>query len=255
MKKKIFGVLVVLLLVFGGLLLWLPSRYAVPVLMYHSIDHTSHEPLNNVTPQTFSRQMAALRQQGCNVISIKEFAEGMQAGRRFAHKTVVITFDDGYDDNYTSALPVLRAYGFPAVLFLAPDHIGTRGYLTWDQIRQMAANGITIGSHVMGETYLPSLQGDKLVWALEESKRLIERELALPVEYLSYPVGGFTHEAQSAARNAGYRAAFTTNRGFSRGVDIFALRRIRVKDTDGPWAMMLKTSGYYDLFRSVKAPF
>lgn len=253
--KRLFWILVAVMVVFGGLFLWLPSRYAVPVLMYHSIDNASHEPLNNVTPQTFSRQMAVLRQQGCNVISIKEFAEGMQAGRRFAPKTVVITFDDGYDDNYTSAFPVLRAYGFPAALFLAPDHMETRGYLTWDQIRQMAAGGITIGSHVMGETYLPSLQGEKLVWALEESKRQIEQKLALPVEYLSYPVGGFTQEAQTAARKAGYRAAFTTNRGFSRGVDIFALRRIRVKDTDGPLAMMLKISGYYDLFRSVKAPF
>lgn len=203
----------------------------------------------------FSRQMTALRQLGCKVISIREFTEGIQAGRRFPYRTVVITFDDGYDNNYTAAFPILRTYGFPAAVFLAPDHMERPGYLTWDQVRRMAADGITIGSHVMAETYLPSLQGEKLVWALEESKRLIERELALPAEYLSYPVGGFTQEAQSVARRAGYRAAFTTNRGFSRRTDTFALRRIRVKDTDGTWAMMLKTSGYYDIFRSIKAPF
>jgi peptidoglycan/xylan/chitin deacetylase (PgdA/CDA1 family) len=103
---------------------------------------------------------------------------------------------------------------------------------------------------------LPDLPYAERVSQLTESKRLLETNLKHPVNFLAYPIGGFDEPGKKLARELGYQAAFTTNRGRDRKAkDLYELKRIRVKDSDLDWQLWLKLSGYYNLFRSTKKSF
>lgn len=258
-RKKYFVLSIVCSLLSAAvvlLALWLPGKYQVPVLTYHAIAPSWHEPLNNVRPQRFEKQMAYLKARGYRVLTLDELVQGLRSGARPFHRSVVITFDDGYENNYTAAYPVLSKCGFPATIFVEVGHLGRPGRLTWEQAREMLAGGIAIESHVMTGAYLPGLPREALMQEVLESKKVLERRLGRPVHFMAYPIGGFSEEIKRIVREAGYTAAFTTNRGYDRdALDLYELKRIRIKDSDGEAQLWLKLSGYYNLFRSSKKPF
>ncbi|MBF0330560.1 MAG: polysaccharide deacetylase family protein [Candidatus Omnitrophica bacterium] len=235
---------------------WVPAQYQVPVLMYHSVAPYSQEPLNNVRLGQFEKQMAYIKNHGYKVLPLGQFVDGLKAGKDFDHKSVVITFDDGYKDNYTSAFPVLKRYGIPATIFVEVGHIGNSNRFTWEDAKEMSASGVDFESHLMTGAYLPDLPLEERISQLTESKRLLEVNLKHPVRFLAFPIGGFDEEGKMLVKKLGYEAAFTTNRGFDRSMkDVYEIKRIRVKDSDFDWQLWLKLSGYYNLFRSSKNPF
>ncbi|MFH0753579.1 MAG: polysaccharide deacetylase family protein [Candidatus Omnitrophota bacterium] len=239
------------------LALWLPAQYQVPVITYHSVSPSSREPLNNVRQEQFEKQMAYISRQGYKVIGLGEFVANLKSGNILDHKSVVITFDDGYKDNFTTAFPVLKKYGFPATIFVEVGHIGHDNRFTWDDAREMSQGGIDIESHLMTGAYLPDLSYEDRVFQLTESKRLLEKNLNRTVRFLAYPIGGFDDAGKKLVRASGYEAAFTTNRGYHRlqSDDLYEIKRIRIKDSDLDPQLWLKLSGYYNLLRKSKNPF
>jgi peptidoglycan/xylan/chitin deacetylase (PgdA/CDA1 family) len=255
--KKFFAIsCLILSTLVIALFFWAPTQYVVPVMAYHSVDQTFEEPLNNVRPENFSRQMDFLKKQGYRVIPLPELVDGIKAGKAFAMNTVAICFDDGYLNNYTNAYPILKARGLPATIFIPSDNIGKPGRLTWDQVREMSANGITIGSHMRTEAYLPETHGARLISEIFDSKKAIEAQIGRTVDILAYPVGGYTEEAKQLVHQAGYTAAFSTNRGYKgTALDLYALKRVRIKDTDDDIVLKAKLSGYYNFFRRCRRSF
>jgi hypothetical protein len=137
-SKLVIGLFIIII---GIYFLWFYPRYSVPILTYHSFDYG--KGLLSVAPENFERQMHYLKDKHYNVISLEEFVNGMKAGRIFAHNTVVITIDDGYENNYTCAYPVLKKYGFPAIIFLITNNIGNNTcYLNWNEINEMSRDNI-----------------------------------------------------------------------------------------------------------------
>jgi peptidoglycan/xylan/chitin deacetylase (PgdA/CDA1 family) len=182
--------------------------------------------------------------------AVKALSQGAHPAR-----STLITFDDGYVETATVAWPVLRRFKAPAVVFVTPNEVGTPGFASWEQLAAMARGGFTIGCHTMRHSYLPDTPEERLEEELAASKAVIEEHIGMSVEYLSYPIGGYTPAAQSVARRAGYRAAFTTNRGVSRALDLFAIRRIKITERDAnPLVLRAKVSGLYDSFRQPKRP-
>ena len=231
--------------------LWRPG-YTVPVLTYHSIN--DEDSLVSVTARNFDRQLAYLKSNGYEVISLKDLVEGIKNRKRFNRKTVVVTFDDGRKDNYTNALPVLEKYRFPVMIFLAANLINNRdGFLTWDDVRIMRKDNVSFGAHTKNHVNLSSIKSDKILWdEIEGSKKMIEQNISAQVYYFSYPFGAFNENVKSVVKKAGFKGACTTNIGPSRfNEDVYALKRIRVKnsDTHKPFAFWAKLSGYYNLFR------
>ncbi len=181
--------------------------------------------------------------------------ESVDGGKPLPDKAVAVTFDDGTDDNFTFAFPILTKHRIPATIFMIAGQIGRPEYLSADQIPQRARGGGSFGSHGLDHEYLPSLSGPELAKTFSESKRRIEY-LGITSEFVSYPGGGFTAEAIEAAKATGYRGGCTTNRGLRRfPPDRWALRRITMHEGARTRAgLWLRCCGYYGLNRRLRTP-
>lgn len=254
--KRIKGFLVVLLLILGGTWVWLYPKYSVPIIMYHNVQSYARPNPNSVSPENFVRQMSYLKEHGFQVISLAELIEGIKAGRSFSRKNVVITFDDGYENNYQYGFAILKKFGYPATIFVISDLVGQAGYLTWEEIKEMQKFKIDVGGHTRRHAYLPDIPTEKQQDEIAGSKRILEENLGWTVSTMSYPSGGFNEQIKDIAKQAGYVGACTTNRGHERSnKDVYELKRIRLSDKDQADSYLwIKLSGYYNLFRQPKDP-
>jgi peptidoglycan/xylan/chitin deacetylase (PgdA/CDA1 family) len=236
----------------------------VPILMYHSISDNlfgmSHPYYHiNTLPEVFSEQMRWLRNSGYRTVGLDEAWEGLAAGTDVS-KTVVITFDDGYRDFYTDALPILKQCGFTATIFLATDRIRSvpariegADYLTWSDVRELHLEGIRFGSHTVSHPDLRSLGPDQIEYEVGHSKEVIEQHLGIPVESFSYPFGfpeedkNFTRFLEDLLSNLGFDYGVSTILGrASRGSNRFFLPRLPVNSCDDLSLFRAKLEGGYD---------
>lgn len=232
-----------------GITTWLRDRHVVPIMMYHRVNEDIRLSAS-VSPENFKKQMEYLKSHGYNVISLDRLVTSLRQKTPLPSKSVVITFDDGFEDNYTQAFTILKEYGFPATIFLIVSMIDQKDFLTTQQIREMEQNQITFASHTVSHMYLPEAPVDQQAFQITESKRLLERKLGHRVDYFAYPSGGFSNQTKEIVQKAGYQAACTTNRGAYRfNEDLFELKRVSFRNKDYTWSMLAKLSGYYNLFR------
>ena len=225
-----------------------------PVLMYHRIRPVPSGETPTVSPEAFDRQMAILAKRW-KPVPLSVVMEAIETGRPLPARAVAVTFDDGTDDNFAHAFPILERHRIPATIFLIAGRIGEPGFLTSSQIGEMAKTGISFGSHALNHENLPALFPEDLSRTLSESKKKIEG-LGVPAQFFSYPGGSFNRPVMEAVRRAGYRGACTTNRGFRRfPPDRWALRRIALHgNAISPAALWLRCCGWYGLNRRLRAP-
>lgn len=213
----------------------------VPILMYHHIDDPPPDDRIrynlSVPPDHFAAHLQALKEGGYTVITLDDLLYHLTQGKPLPPKPVIITFDDGYEDNYTRAFPLLRKYGMTATFFLITDVVNQRqpGYLTWDMVREMKAAGMHFGAH--GRTHIDLAQADvdQLVWQALGSTEVFQVELGEPARYIAYPSGRYDQEVIDVYKSAHYWAGLTTHQGVIQDSDhLFELKRLRVyHDTTG----------------------
>lgn len=232
----------------------LPAKHVVPVLWYHSIDEYSQVSKLSVAPESFERQMIFLKRRGYNVVGLDELIDSIKAKKKLPSRTVAITFDDGYENNFTVAYPILKKYGFPATIFVVTDWVGRAGYISWDQIKRMADNGIDIGAHTKTHPCLTDLDRSRAWDEISGSKRTIEAMIGHEVKFFCYPFGAFNEEAKRMVQEAGYVGACATNPGkLAPKDDIYALKRIRISRTsDNLFTFWIESSGYYTWVKEVR---
>ena len=159
---------------------WLPRRGFV-ALMYHHIG-TLTNPQDEqfpftITPQMFEKQLLFLKQNGYEIASEHNILHAYQTGHTPIAKPVLLTFDDGYEDNYTALFPLLQKYQAHALIFLITDRVGTPGYLTWAQIKEMKDSGlVAFGSHTCSHRRLRSLPDGEIVQEITQSKQILEEK-------------------------------------------------------------------------------
>lgn len=232
------------------------NKYVVPIVMYHHVGYAQKPDKNTVSPEIFESQIAFLKKNKYRVIPLGEVVMAIKEKRNLPKQSVVITFDDGYEDNYTNAFPILKQYGFPATIFVITDIIGTSGQLTIGQMKEMLNTGIEMASHTQGHPYLPEQSSERQKKEIFESKRVLQESLGIPVRHISYPSGGFNEQIKTFVKEAGYEGACTTNRGFARlNEDEYELKRIRLSNQDNKELFLwFKLSGYYNFFRKSVNP-
>ena len=200
----------------GGIALMQTAR-GVPVLNYHQVEEKNGNPLT-LWPDQFEAQMAYLADEGYTTITIDEMMDALENGTPLPEKPVIITFDDGYADNYEYAYPILKKYGFKATIFLIYDFTNTYpNYLTWDQIEEMKASGLVhFESHTMTHANLAELTSvDDLRHEIADSHDLLSEKLGYDMHYIAYPGGRVNEEIEEITRAAGYRGGFTVHYGLS----------------------------------------
>jgi peptidoglycan/xylan/chitin deacetylase (PgdA/CDA1 family) len=255
-QKKIKIFLAALIIVCIVVSSWLSSNYVVPIMMYHQVAQVSKEPLNTISPSNFEKHMAYLKTHGYNVITLDKLID--QKSRHKAQaKEVVITFDDGFENIYTNAYPILKKYGFKATIFVITNYIDKEEFLKESQIKEMLSSGlIQVESHTRNHSYLPDIKDESRLWEeILSSKLDLENRFKIAVFFLSYPVGGFDEKIKGMVAKAGYQAALTTNRGFDKAnKDLYELKRVRFNNKDYDRSLWIKLSGFYNFFKSSKNP-
>lgn len=216
------------------------SPVRVPVLMYHEIAEASEtESRLAVSSGAFAAQLGYLRGAGFTAITAAELSTRLTGDmRKLPDRPVVLTFDDGYRDFYSRAMPLLERYGFTATLFVttgwaqdADMRLTAAGrMLNWNQITEAAAAGMEIGAHTRRHPPLDQLPRKLVREELYSSKQWLEDMLGLPVPGLAYPFGYSSAEVREVAREAGYGyACVVGNVTASPASDLFALPRLTVR--------------------------
>jgi len=207
------------------------AKGGIPVLNYHQINDTEKNALT-VNTEQFEAQMKYLSENGYTAITPADMLDAWENGTQLPEKPVIITFDDGYLDNYNHAFPVLEKYQLKATIFLISDYVNTYpNYLTWSAVQDMQQSGlIDFESHTLSHeelTKAPDL--DEAKHQLTGSKQAIEWNLGKQVNFIAYPCGEYNDDIEQATKDAGYRAAFTVNYGLAEpGEDPFILDRVPI---------------------------
>ena len=149
------------------------DNISITVLNYHKIDDMNIAL--SVLPSDFDRQMAYLKEHGYNTINSQQLYEYLANGTPLPSNPIMITFDDGYEDNYRNAYPILQKYGFTGTIFVITDFVSAQpNYLTWEQIKEMKAHGMDFQSHTATHQSMTGLSEEQLRQELTKSKQTLE---------------------------------------------------------------------------------
>lgn len=213
----------------------------LPILMYHHVDPAMRNEYA-MTPQQFEQQLAYLRDNGYASITARDLHSHHTTGTPLPAKPVMITFDDGWKNQYEQALPLLRKYGFTATFFINPQKIGHgSAYMTRDMVVELANTGQDIQSHTWWHMSLVRPAGvtpeefePRIAEQLTLDREWIEQTIGAAPVALCYPYGNYDLEAAERVEKAGYSLAFTTDEGIAdaREWDRLALKRMAMTSTD-----------------------
>jgi peptidoglycan/xylan/chitin deacetylase (PgdA/CDA1 family) len=219
---------------------------SVPILAYHNIDEEGPPELSRwrIAPAQFSEQMRFLQQHGYYSISLDEWADCIRAERSPGGRPVVITFDDGYKDFITNAVPVLTAAGFSATVFVVTDRVGGAAdwdpaaeprpeLMSWDDLRALAAGGFRIASHTTAHRDLITLEDEEIERDSRAARAVLYRELGYEVDAVAFPGGSTDLRVRAALARGGYRIGVgVASRRSTFTDDIACLPRIEVYGED-----------------------
>lgn len=200
----------------------------IPILNYHKVDTLYHAL--SISPNEFEEQMAYLHDNGYHTITPDQLLDYIQHGKSLPQKPIMLTFDDGYLDNYKNAYPIMKKYGFTATVFIVSSFIGQDArFMTWDQAREMQSAGFVFGSHTAHHLNLTTISGEQAWTELTDSRIEIERQLGQVPQYFAYPTGHYNAQIEELVSKAGYKAAFTVRYGQAGSQsDLYAMERIPI---------------------------
>lgn len=187
--------------------------FSIPVLNYHSI---GVEPDNNAVldPKKLDEQMAYLSKEGYTALTLRQFIDIWDGRLQVPDKAVLLTFDDGYTDNYTEAMPILQKYGYTATMFVSAGMTGQDGYFAeWEQIREMRDAGWDIQPHGMTHPYLNKLPEREQRYEIAESIKQLKEQTGIDAEVFCYPYGERNQTTLKLLEELNVRFAFTIDQG------------------------------------------
>jgi peptidoglycan/xylan/chitin deacetylase (PgdA/CDA1 family) len=216
----------------------------IPVLAYHRVGYT---PDNlTVTPERFTNDLESLQERGYCSISLEEFQKFIDDRNvNLPDKPILITFDDGYLDNFENAYPILRKYGMVGAFFVITDMLWTKERLTPEHIVEMSQGGMSFGSHTVTHRALAELDQVTLYNELVNSKAVLESVLGKSVNAIAYPRGSYSEAVVETALNGGYITGFTVREGICiKNSPEFELRRIPIFKYDSGVINVIANRGH-----------
>ena len=189
----------------------------IPVLMYHKIgDDKDNDAV--IREDLFREQMKFLKDNGYNPLTMDQLYDYVVNGAAVPEKPVVLTFDDGYADTYSIVYPLMKEYGFAATVFINPGDVGTR--LTWDQIREMHKNGITISNHGFQHIEMGQLSEAKQIENITKAQEALAKEVGIKDNpWFCYPYGDKNEFTDAATKKAGIKMSMAMKSGWAHTGD------------------------------------
>lgn len=255
MIVKIF-IFIIICILFG---LYANFHKRIPILMYHRIASVPGER-NSLPVEKFKEQLDYLKEHGYNTITLSDLYQHYAQQAPLPAKPVVLTFDDGYEDNFSTALPMLRERNMKATVFPIANWVGRENRwenfnhaitrtMDWDKLREWQAAGLEIGSHTLTHPFLTQCDEKELEQELISSKMIIEEKLDTQIDFLCYPYGFFNAKTIAVARKVGYKGALAIyeNAPLWRQ-DLFALPRIPIPSRQPLWEFAFKVGRFHATF-------
>lgn len=189
----------------------------IPVLMYHKIgDDKDNDAV--IREDLFREQMKFLKDNGYNPLTMDQLYDYVVNGAAVPEKPVVLTFDDGYADTYSIVYPIMKEYGFAATVFINPGDVGTR--LTWDQVREMHENGITISNHGFQHIEMGQLSEAKQIENITKAQEALAKEVGIKDNpWFCYPYGDKNEFTDAATKKAGIKMSMAMKSGWAHTGD------------------------------------
>ena len=225
------------------------KKMEIPIICYHKVglvEKGDTRPALFIKPFQFKLQMFIIKTLGYKTISLDEFLNFLKGEKISITKPIIITFDDGYENNYINAYPILKKMNLTATICVCTGYIGKKGaifenekyikgknpenYLTEEEIIDMSQNGISFCSHGVNHFYMDELEGMSLENEITESKEKLEKLLDKEINFFCYPYGRYNKKTIEALNNAGYSGAFTIERDkVSQKDNPYELKRLVIK--------------------------
>jgi len=215
----------------------LPDQARVPVLMYHYIselpaDADRYRRDLTVSPENFRAHLRYLRDAGYTAITLTDLYLHLTEGYPLPEHPIVLTFDDGYRDAYEVAFPILLEFGFSGTFFVlsTPAHYEWEPYLTWPQMKEMAAAGMEVQGHGRDHVDLRGQSYDYLVYQILGIQEAISYHIGRPARFFCYPAGKYDEDVVAVLKSAGFWGAVTTEWGQTHTREgLFVMPRIRIR--------------------------
>jgi peptidoglycan/xylan/chitin deacetylase (PgdA/CDA1 family) len=226
MKKKIKKIIIKF---FCFLFRW--TKEKPTVLMYHSVSNDNY--LFNISLKEFENQIKYLKEKNFKFLKMEDLSNI----KNLPNKRVLITFDDGYENVFINAVPILEKYNVPAIFFipvgLIDNKIGELKVMSWEQIKALSENPLfEIGSHAYDHVRLTSLDENNLDKQIEKSKAILEEQIDINIRAISFPFGRYNQNIIKRIKDEGYDYAFGVEvRNLSKKEDFFSIPRIAVDNS------------------------
>lgn len=189
----------------------------VPILLYHYVEHvkdkkdTIRQSLN-IYPETLRSQIKTLKKAGYIFVTPSDLGKVLDgAAESFPKKAVILSFDDGYMDFYTDVFPILKEENVKAVAYIVPNFINRPNFMFSFQLKEISKSPLVeIGAHTMDHYALSGMEKSKARYEIAESRKVLQKELGLPINSFAYPYGSFDKQAIELVREAGFIDAVST---------------------------------------------
>ncbi len=235
MIKKIFFCAVIVCVALGIFFAWienLPEPEGFPILEYHTVTETPvrDSEIYNVPPADFSAQLDYLQENGYTTITLQDFMRVRHGKQTLPEKPIVLTFDDGYADNFSEMLPILKAHNMTAVVYVITNLIGKEGYLNFEQLQEMQKQGIEIGSHSADHIPLTKQSQHILDNQIHGSKQFLDWSGLDTIYTFSYPNGEYSDKLIDYLKEEKFLNAVTGDAGLNNlETDPFKLKRVHIR--------------------------
>ena len=212
-----------------------PERDSATVIMYHRFGEGRY-PSTNISMEQFEDHLALLTNGDYTVLPLPEIVDKLRSGQLLPDRTVAITIDDAYLSVYEKALPLLRQAGLPFTIFVATSPVdrGLNGYMSWGQLRELKAAGVTIGSQTHTHPHMHRLSVERVREEINTSNQRFLEELGQRPELFAYPYGEYSRFVIDEVKASGFTAAFGQNSGIMhKDEDFFELPRFAFNENYG----------------------
>jgi peptidoglycan/xylan/chitin deacetylase (PgdA/CDA1 family) len=207
----------------------------VPILMYHYIRELPPNTTDklgyglSVAPKLFDAQLAYLASNGYHSVSMDDVVSHITHDTPLPAKPIVLTFDDGYADFYSAALPLLQKYHATATAYIVVDFLGKPGYMSWQQVQDLRDDGFEIGAHTLDHVDLTKQPPAQLRRQVDDSRQILRQRLNVPVNTFAYPSGRENAAVVKEVATAGFASAVTTAFGSRHtAANLLTMARVRV---------------------------